>query len=205
MATKDPRVDAYIARQADFARPILEHLRRVVHQGCPDVTETIKWGNPAFDYKGPMAGMAAFKAHCLFGFWKGTLIAARAPGLPAGDGDDGVWGFRRITSLSDLPSEKTLVRLVKVAAQLNDAGVKVPRARKAPKPPLRVPADLAAALKKNARANTTFAAFSPSHRREYIEWITEARTDETRQRRLAQAVAWMADGKPRNWKYMRKS
>jgi uncharacterized protein YdeI (YjbR/CyaY-like superfamily) len=197
MGTRDKRVDAYIAKSAAFARPILEHLRGVVHEGCPEVEETIKWGHVSFGYKGILCGMAAFKEHCTFGFWKGSLIVDAADR----QSDEAMGQLGRITTLGDLPSRKKLVAYVKKAKELNDAGVKVVRKTK-PKPALETPADLLAALKKNKKANATFENFPPSHRREYVEWIVDAKTDETRQRRLAQAVEWMAEGKPRNWKYM---
>ncbi len=198
MGKKDPRIDAYIAKSADFARPILKHLREVVHKGCPDVEETIKWSMPHFDYAGaPLAGMAAFQAHCAFGFWKGSLIV---PGSKEAMGQ-----FGRLTKLSDLPSDRILLGYVKKAARLNEEGVKAPRTVKRPKKEIPMPADLAAALKKNARARATFDDFSPSRRREYLEWIVEAKTEETRRKRLDTAVEWMADGKPRNWKYMRSA
>ncbi|MFL5578852.1 MAG: YdeI/OmpD-associated family protein [Gemmatimonadaceae bacterium] len=198
MGTRDPRIDAIIAKSADFAKPILTHIREAVHAGCPDVVETIKWGMPAFEHKGPMCQMAAFKQHCVFGFWKGKLVLA-------GDyrGEEAMGNFGRIESLKDLPPKRTLVALVKKAAALNDAGVKVPRTKKQPKPALATPPDLAAGLKKNRKAATTFEAFSPSQKREYIEWITEAKTDATREKRLATALEWLAEGKTRNWKYQR--
>lgn len=202
MATRDPRVDQYIARAPEFARPILTYFREVVHSACPDVTETIKWSVPSFEYRGPMCGMAAFKAHCTFGFWKATLLAERDPAMPRADHPAGP--FRRISSLAELPDEKTLRRIVRLAAQLNADGIKAPRPRTSPRPPIRMPRELAAALRKNRRAQAAFEAFSPSHRREYIEWITEARTDATRDRRLAQAIEWIAEGKSRNWKYARR-
>ena len=200
MGTRDPRIDAIIARSADFAKPILTHLREAVHAGCPDVVETIKWGMPAFEYKGPMCQMAAFKQHCVFGFWKGKLVLE-------GDykGEEAMGNFGRVTSLRDLPPKKTLVALVKKAAALNEAGVKVPRTKKRPKPPLETPDELAAAFRqrKHAKARATFEGFSPSQKREYIEWITEAKTDATREKRLATTLEWLAEGKPRNWKYQR--
>jgi uncharacterized protein YdeI (YjbR/CyaY-like superfamily) len=197
MGKKDLRIDAYIAKSADFAKPILKHLREVVHKGCPDVEETVKWSMPHFDYAGaPLAGMAAFKAHCAFGFWKGSLIV---PGSKEAMGQ-----FGRITSLGDLPNDKVLIGYVQKAARLNEEGVKVPRPLKHEKKPIRVPADLAAAFKKNAKARTTFEGFSPSHKREYLEWITQAKAEETRKKRLETAIEWMAEGKPRNWKYMTK-
>jgi uncharacterized protein YdeI (YjbR/CyaY-like superfamily) len=199
MADHDPRVDDYIANAALFARPILTHLRTLVHAGCPDVEESLKWSNPSFAYKGIMCGMAAFKAHCAFGFWKHALIVG-------GDGDrDAMGSFGRITSLDDLPSDRTMIAYVRKAAALNASGVKAPRVPRAPRAPIRVPADVAAALKKNARARRHFEVFSPSHRREYLEWITEAKTDATRQKRLATAIAWIAEGKGRNWKYQPKA
>jgi uncharacterized protein YdeI (YjbR/CyaY-like superfamily) len=195
MGKTDPRVDQYIAKSADFAKPILTHLRKVVHAACPDVEETMKWSAPHFDYKGMMCGMSAFKSHCAFGFWKSSLVLD-APGLR-----DAMGHFGRITSVRDLPSDRVLTGYVKKAAKLNDAGVKVARKPAQPKKPLNVPADFAGALKKTPAARKAFDAFSPSHRREYVEWITEAKTDATRQKRMATAVEWLAEGKSRNWKY----
>jgi uncharacterized protein YdeI (YjbR/CyaY-like superfamily) len=195
MGKRDPRIDAYIAKAADFAKPILIHIREVVHESCPDVEEAMKWSTPSFLYKGPLCGMAAFKQHASFGFWKHDLVT----GSPRVEGS---MGFGRLTNVSDLPPKKTLAAYVKKAAALNAAGVKVERPKKAPKPAVKAPADLAAALKKNAQAKATYDAFSPSHRREYVEWITGAQGEETRARRVKTAVEWMATGKPRNWKYM---
>jgi uncharacterized protein YdeI (YjbR/CyaY-like superfamily) len=198
MPVKDPRVDAYIARSAPFARPILAHLRAVVHAAVPEVEETIKWGFPHFQHEGMLCSFASFRAHCAFGFWKARLLLGDA----ASGGAMGQFG--RITALSDLPSRPALVKLVRKAAALNEAGVKVTRTpRRAARPEARVPADVAAALRGNARAKATFEAFSPSRRREYVEWIVEAKGADTRARRLATAVAWMAEGKSRNWKYER--
>ncbi|MBC7991333.1 MAG: YdeI/OmpD-associated family protein [Luteimonas sp.] len=196
MGQRDPRVDAYIDKSAEFARPILSHLREVVHAACPQVEEAMKWSSPHFVYHGNLCAMAAFKQHATFGFSKGSLFVAD------GRRDEAMGQFGRISKLSDLPSKKTLAGYVKQAMALNEQGVKSPRTKNAaPKPPLPVPADLAAALKKDAKARATFGAFPPSHRREYIEWITEAKRDETRQRRLAQTLEWLAQGKPRYWKY----
>lgn len=198
MATPDPRVDAYIARSAEFARPILSHLRGVVHRACPDVTETIKWGMPHFEYHGLLAGMAAFKAHCSFGFRKGDQVLGGA----ARDGAMGQFG--RITSLDQLPSTRVLAGYVRRAMALNEAGVSAPtRARRAraPRRAPRVPEAFAAALGRNARARATLAALPPGQQREYIEWIAEARREETRRNRIATSVRWLAEGKRRNWKY----
>jgi uncharacterized protein YdeI (YjbR/CyaY-like superfamily) len=198
MGKTDPRIDQYIAKSADFAKPILTHIRRVVHDACPDVVETMKWSSPHFDYKGMMCGMAAFREHCAFGFWKAALVLDN----PAAD--EGMGSFGKLTSIKDLPAEKKLAAYIKKAAKLNDDGVKVARRAAAPKKPIKMPADFAAVLKKNKPALRTFDAFSPSHQREYLEWITEAKTDATRHKRMATAADWLAEGKPRNWKYMPK-
>jgi uncharacterized protein YdeI (YjbR/CyaY-like superfamily) len=199
MGTRDDRVDAYIARSAEFARPILTRLRDVVHAACPEVEETMKWSFPHFMYKGILCSMAAFKQHCSFGLWKNSLIIERGSDDVAKE----MGQFGRITQVSDLPSKKILSGYIKEAMKLNDAGVKSPT-RSKPKTPgeIVVPDDLRIGLQKNKKALATFEKLSPSHKREYIEWITEAKTDATRTRRLETAIEWMAEGKPRNWKYM---
>lgn len=207
MPTKDPRIDAYIERSADFAKPILKKLRALVHKGCPQVTETIKWGMPSFEYNGPFAGMAAFKQHCVFGFWKAVILF----GETKSTGDEKfTWGApgrdpvgAKIMSKDDLPSDATILALIKKAKELNDEGVKVPKEKMAKKPPP-MPKDFAAALKESKQAAANFEKFPPSGKREYIEWITEAKRDETRQKRLATAIEWIAEGKPRNWKYQKR-
>ncbi|MEO8741565.1 MAG: YdeI/OmpD-associated family protein [Lysobacteraceae bacterium] len=200
MAVRDPRVDAYIAKSAEFAQPILRHLREVVHAACPDVEETIKWSMPSFTHAGViLCNMAAFKQHCALAFWKGALIAP-----PDGVSNEQAMGqFGRITKLSELPSKKILVGYIKQAMKLNEEGAKLPSRSKPakPKPTPLAPDDLLAALKKNKSAKTTFDAFPPSCKRDYVDWITEAKRAETRERRVAQAVEWMAEGKRRNWKY----
>jgi len=200
MGKKDPRVDAYIDQAGDFAKPILEKLRAAVHSACPDVEEEMKWSFPHFMYKGMLCSMASFKEHAAFGFWKGSLVLG-----DQSKNSEAMGHLGRLTKLADLPSRKVLTGYIKKAVALNDDGVKVTRAprRAAPKA-VRVPADLAAALNKNQKAHAAFTSFSPSHKREYIEWITEAKQDATRQKRLAQAIEWMAQGKPRNWKYMKR-
>ena len=196
MGERDPRIDGYIAKAAPFARPILEHLRELVHRGCPEVVETMKWSTPAFDYRGPLCSMAAFKARATFGFWRGALVVPSATSMAP------MSQFGRLTSLADLPPDQELLSLIRKAAALNEAGVKAPPRPARVKQPIAMPADLAAALKKNARARATFEGFSPSHRREYLAWITEAKGEATRRRRLATTIEWLSEGKPRNWKYM---
>lgn len=196
-------VDAYIAKSADFAKPILTRLRKLFHQACPDVEEVMKWSFPHFDYKGMMGSMAAFKQHVSFGFWKGKLLDD-PHGLFSGVGKTTSMNARRITDVKQLPADKILLEYIRRAMALNDAGVKATQPKKKPKPPLDVPDYMMKALKKNKKALATFEAFSPSHKREYVEWIVEAKQEETRMQRLSTAIEWMAEGKPRNWKYMRK-
>lgn len=197
MGKRDPRVDAYIAKSADFAKPILTQIRGTVHAACPGVEETLKWSVPFFMHKGILCMMSAFKHHAAFGFWKGSLIVeGGTPNLsPNGQ-------FGRLAKLSDLPSKRTLTAYVKKAAAVNDAGI-AKRRPKAPPKPLKVPAALTAALKNNTKAQAAFVAFPPSHKRDYAEWIADAKADDTRARRVKQAIAWMAEGKSRNWKYER--
>ncbi|MES2018033.1 MAG: DUF1801 domain-containing protein [Pseudomonadota bacterium] len=195
MPTIDPRIDAYIAASPEFAQPILTHLREVIHAACPDVEETIKWSAPFFQYKGMLCHMAAFKAHCALGFWKGALLFPELEKESMGH-------FGRITSVKDLPSKKVIASYVKLAMKLNDDGVQTP-ARVAPKTarPLTVPTYLLDALAANKPALATFNAGSTSFKREYVDWLEEAKTDATRLRRMEQAVEWLAEGKARNWKY----
>ncbi|MEP6915311.1 MAG: YdeI/OmpD-associated family protein [Acidobacteriota bacterium] len=200
MGSRDPRVDAYIGQSAPFAGPILTHIRKVVHAGCPEVEETMKWSFPHFMYKGILCSMASFKAHCALGFWKGSLLTDIAGAKPA----DAMGQFGRITAVADLPGERALTSLVRKAAALNDQGVKAPRTPKAaPRPAPDTPPEMLKALKGSKKASATWEALPPSHRREYLEWITEAKTDTTRQRRVETAVGWLAEGKSRNWKYER--
>jgi len=190
MGTHDRRVDAYIAKSADFARPILKELRAAVHAACPEVAETIKWGMPFFVHRGPLCYMAAFKNHCAFGFWKGRLVRSRVAAAPAAMGQ-----FGRITSRDGLPSRRTLVALVRKAVRINAAGIPSPtRGKAARRPAPRAPADLRARLAANARARRTFAGLPPSARREYVEWLTGAKRAETRSRRLMETVARLAAG-----------
>jgi uncharacterized protein YdeI (YjbR/CyaY-like superfamily) len=196
---KNPAVDAYIAKSAAFARPILTRVRGLMHKACPRIEETIKWGVPHFEYQGVVASMAAFKQHASVGFWKQKLMDDPAGLFPAAG--ESSMGGRKFRSADELPSDVVLLRYIKTAVALNEAGVKVLKAARPKKPPPKLPADLAAALKKNPKAKATYDAFPPSHQREYVEWITEAKQEATRQRRLATAVEWMAQGKSRNWKY----
>ena len=193
----DPRIDAYIDdKAADFARPILRHIRSVIHEACPDCEETLKWSMPSFLYKGKiLAGIASFKAHASFGFWSGSQVVDTS-----GQSATAMGQFGRLTSLDDLPDRKTLIDLTRKAMQLIDEGVK-PVRNKTVKAPLPVPQDLRAAIDAAPTAKATWDAFPPSCQREYVEWVTEAKRDETRTKRLNQTVEWLNEGKRRNWKY----
>jgi uncharacterized protein YdeI (YjbR/CyaY-like superfamily) len=189
---KDPRVDAYIAKANDFAKPILKQIRAALHRGHPAVSETIKWGVPAYiDERGILCMTPAFKQHCAWVFWTGrkpaTVDAAQ---------------LRRITSVKDLPSPRELVAVVKGAAT-RQAPSKTKTVKRAAAP-VKVPAYFLAALRRNPKAREAFDAFPRSHKREYVDWIDSAKTDETRQRRLTTALEWIASGKSRNWKYERR-
>lgn len=199
MGTRDKRVDAYIAKSAEFAQPILRELREIVHEGCPEVEEAMKWSFPNFMYKGILCSMASFKQHCSFGFWKGALILGGKECKPG----EGMGQFGRIVSLKDLPARRALVKYVAEAKRLNDEGVKSPTRSKprTAKAELEVPSLFTAALKKNKKALATFEAFSYSKKKEYVEWVTQAKTDETRGRRLKTSIEWLSEGKARNWKY----
>ena len=199
MAKKDPRIDAYIAKAAPFAQPILRHVRKLVHAACPEVQETMKWRIPHFDYHGIMLGMAAFKEHCSIGFWKGELILGKRAGS-----DGGMGHFGKITSLKDLPSDKQFVEYVRKAAALNKQGIKKPAdlKPKSARPELTIPEYFRTALRKNKKATATFAGFSYTNKKEYLDWLTEAKREETRAKRLKNTIDWLAEGKPRNWKYL---
>ena len=195
--SRDPRIDAYIEGAAPFAQPILSHVRDLVHEACPQVEETVKWGMPTFVHSGGiLCGMAAFKQHASFGFWKHALVVGE------GEPRDGMGSYGKMLSLDDFPAKKIVLAHIRKAMKLNEDGVKAPARRKsAPKPPPEAPADLVTALKENKAAQAAYDAFPPGCKREYVEWIVEAKREETRAKRLAQAVEWMAEGKRRNWKY----
>ncbi|MEO6154118.1 MAG: YdeI/OmpD-associated family protein [Thermomonas sp.] len=195
--TQDPRIDAYIERAAPFAHPILRQLREAVHTACPQAEESIRWGMPSFSHAGSiLCQMAAFKQHASFGYWKHALVMGE-------DAErDGMGSYGKMASLKDIPPKKRLLADIRRAMKLNEDGVKAPAARKATaKSAVETPAELAAALRSNKAAKATFDAFPPSCKREYIQWITEAKREPTRAKRLAQTIEWLAEGKRRNWKY----
>jgi uncharacterized protein YdeI (YjbR/CyaY-like superfamily) len=202
----NPNVDAYIAKAKPFAQPILNHLRELVHKACPDVEETIKWSRPFFEYRGAILGnMSAFKEHCSFGFWgeesKALLSSENVLS------DDGMGSLGRLTTLKDLPADKKMLGWLGQAKSFVDTGQYTSpiaarsKVAKPEKTAVEAPAEFTAALKKDKKAAAVFAAFSPSSKREYVEWIAEAKRPETRDKRILTAVEWIAEGKQRNWKY----
>ena len=204
MSAKDPRIDLYIYNAADFARPILLHLRELIHVACPDVEETIKWSFASFDYKGPMCSMASFKQHCAFGFWKASLMKDKSL-IANAESESAMGHYGKITTLKDLPPDKKIIAHIKEAMMLNEKGIKLPPKKVTTrKKEIVAPDYFLKQLKKNKKALITFNSFSPSHKREYLEWIIEAKTDDTKNRRMDKAIEWMSEGKSRNWKYMKK-
>jgi uncharacterized protein YdeI (YjbR/CyaY-like superfamily) len=202
-SARDPRIDDYIAKAAPFAHAPLEHIRGAMHAALPDVTEAIKWGHPFFLLQGrPFANMAAFKAHCSLGFWKGGRPIAQEA---AGPRDEAMGQFGRVESLAYLPRAAALRQLIVEARAAWSADIEQrASAPAAPKPRREAPAlpdDFAAALRAQPAARARYEAFTPSQQREYVEWITEARREATRASRIAQAIEWIAEGKTRNWKY----
>ena len=199
MSQVDKRVDAYIARSAPFAQPILEHLRALIHKACPDVVETIKWGFPHFVYHGILCSMASFKNHCAFSFWKGSIMKD-PDGILTIVGKTSMGHFGKLTSLKDIPSEKVLIKYLKHASRLNEDDIKIERSNRV-SPALKIPSNFAQRLKKDKKALNVFNNFSISKQQDYIAWITEAKTDLTRSKRIEQSIVWLAEGKSRNWKY----
>jgi uncharacterized protein YdeI (YjbR/CyaY-like superfamily) len=204
--TTNPKVDTYLAKVQPFAQPILEHLRGLVHKACPGVEETIKWSRPFFEYRGAiLCNMSAFKEHCSFGFWGEEIGAVLREAQALRPGAMGSLG--RITSLKDLPSDKLMLGWIRQAAAFVDSGQHTSpiaarhKVVKSPKAAPEMPAEWVSALQRNKKAAAAFAAFSPSCKREYIDWIADAKRVETRDKRIATALQWIAEGKQRNWKY----
>jgi hypothetical protein len=202
MPKSDKRVDAYMAKAEPFAQPILEHLRALVHKACPDVEETIKWSFPVFEYKGLLCSMASFKKHCSFTFFKAAYMSDKSL-ITNANAEVAMGHMGKIMSLKDLPADKKIMANIREAMKLNEDGVHVEK-KASVKKPVVVPVYMKKALASAPESNATFNTFSPSHQREYVEWITEAKTDSTREKRMAQMLEWLAEGKSRNWKYMKK-
>jgi uncharacterized protein YdeI (YjbR/CyaY-like superfamily) len=206
MANKDKRIDAYIAKAAPFAQPILKHFRELVHKVCPEVEETMKWSFPHYDYKGSMmCSIAAFKQHCAINFWKAPLMKNGKELVEKAKTEEAMGHLGKITSLKDLPKDAVLSKYIKEGMRLNDEGVKLsPKPKPAAQKEIATPDYFLAAIKKNKKALKVWEEFSPGKRKEYIQWITEAKTEDTRNSRMETAVEWISEGKIRNWKYLQK-
>ncbi len=205
MKNANPVIDNYVNKAEPFAQPILKHIRELVHEVCPEVKELIKWSFPHFDYKGTMfCSMAAFKQHAVFGFWKASIMADPDKILTTKDRES-MGHLGKLTSVNDLPSDDILRKYMKEAMRLNDEGIKLPEKPKtAEKKELVVPKELIAALNKNVTAKATFEGFSNSNKKEYIDWLVEAKSEETKMKRLETTIEWLSEGKIKNWKYLRK-
>jgi uncharacterized protein YdeI (YjbR/CyaY-like superfamily) len=203
MEQYDARVDAYIAKAAPFAQPILEHIRQMVHEASPLITETVKWSMPFFEYKGPVCMMASFKQHLGFGFWKASRLKDPNGYLLGSDEEAAAGSFGRIEKIEDLPPAEALADFVRQMIALNESGVKEPKKPAASKAEITMPSDFNDLLSGNPKALEHFFNFSPSKKKEYLEWITESKSDATRQKRMEQALEWISEGKSRNWKYQR--
>ena len=201
---KNRLIDSYIKKSAEFSKPVLNHLRELVHTSCPEVEEKMKWSFPHFDYKGEMmCSMAAFKQHCAFGFWKASLMK-NSQKMFEKYGKTAMGHLGQIKNLKDLPPDKVLIAGIKEAMKLNEDGIKTPKSKPVTKEDIKTPDYFMTALKKNKKALETFQNFSASHVREYVEWITEAKTEATRSKRIETALEWLSEGKSRNWKYIKK-
>lgn len=200
MANLDKRIDVYIANSADFARPILKHLRHLVHVACPNVQETIRWGFPHFDHEGIMCSMASFKNHCAFGFWKSSIM--KDAEVLKYNNQKAMGNAGKIQSLPDLLSDKIIISQIREAMKLNEDGIKLPeRKNEDKKPVLITPDSLKRELVKNRKASNTYKNLSFAHKHEYIEWIEESKSEATKQKRILTTVEWLMEGKTRNWKY----
>lgn len=201
----DPRIDNYIEKAQPFAQPVMNKLREIIHKACPEVQETIKWGMPSFDYMGPICSFASFKNHCSFGFWKTSLLKNPEKYLQerSAQGGEAMGNLGKMTSVKDLPPARVLIDFIRQSMKLNEDGIKVekkkPETKVIPTPP-----ELKKALDKNTKARFYFDKFSPSQQKEYNVWIADAKSEATRNKRIADAIEWISVGKIRNWKYVKK-
>lgn len=203
MEQYDPRIDTYIEKSADFAKPILIHLRKLIHRASSEMRETIKWGFPHFDYKGTICSMASFKEHCAFGFWKSSLLSDPYSILKK-ESKESMGQLGRIKSIASLPSDEIITAYILEAISLNEKGIKLPK-KAGPVHTVNIPDYFQKTLNDHADARTHFEKLSNSHRKEYISWIEEAKTDATRNKRISTTLEWLNEGKSLNWKYERKS
>lgn len=195
--SKNKKVDDYILQSQDFAKPILTHLRKLIQIACPQVEESIKWGHPHFEYKGLLCNVAAFNRHCAFGFWKAALM--KDAELLTKNNNDAMGHSGKLKSISDLPKDKIIIARVKEAVLLNEQGVHLPAKKHSEKnPEIKVPLLLKNELIKNKEVDQKFNSLSPSHKKEYIEWIEDAKKEETKFKRIASTIKWVMEGKSTN-------
>lgn len=194
--------DQYIDLQADFARPILQHLRTLIRSACPDGIEEFKWNFPHFTYKGViLCHLGAFKSHLSVGFWL-SAIMDDPDGILQTSERESMGNLGRIKRMEDLPAPEVLVRYVHHAMDLIDQGRKLPSVKEKPKDrTLSIPKILETMLDANPKAKGTFESFSYSAKKDYTLWIDEAKTEATKIKRATQAVEWLEEGKKRHWKY----
>jgi uncharacterized protein YdeI (YjbR/CyaY-like superfamily) len=202
MGHRDQRIDAYIDKAAPFAQPILKHFRELMHRACPDIKENIKWGMPSFELNSIVANIASFKSHLGIAFPKSALM--HDPQKLFSSAEDAIGHFGRISSLEDLPDDEILIKYIQEAAKLDREGKKIPKKPAQPKAEIEMPDYFAAALEKNPTAKQHFESFSPSAKREYMEWLIDAKSEATRNSRLERAMEWITEGKHRLWKYQKK-
>ncbi len=205
MGKKEKLIDAYIAKSADFAKPILMHLRKLVHDACPNVEEKMKWSMPHFDYKGEMmCHMAAFKQHAVYSFWKAALMKDKVL-IENAKAETAMGHLGKLTTLKDLPPDKKIIAWIKEAMSLTDKGIKLPaKAKTTAHKVLEVPDYFIKVLAKNKKAKQNWDAFAYSHKKEYVQWITEAKQEDTRNSRMVKAIEMISEGKGRNWQYETK-
>ena len=184
---RNPKVDAYIDKQQDFAKPILKHVRKLAHEALPRAEEALKWGVPYFTVNGKNAvGMAAFKKHA-------SVMVCSTETAGGGMGN-----FGKLTDVSQLPGDEELIRQFRESAE----AVQSPEtSQPKTKPVLAMPDDLASAIADTPSAQEVFDGFTDAQRRDYIEWVMSAKRQPTREKRVATAAEWIGEGKKRNWKY----
>ena len=202
MGNRNKLIDEYIEKAAPFAKPILSHIRELIHEAWPEIEETIKWKVPVYEYKGIVCATGAFKTHCAFNFFKAKLMKDPYH-VFSEQFSDAAGQFGKLLTVSDLPSDSILREYIQEAAKLNTDKIKGPAKKKEDADHL-IPNDLSIALKNNPIAQKQFETMSLGYKKEYIDWLLDAKMDATRQKRLETAIEWIAEGKPRNWKYMKK-
>ncbi|SEW41674.1 Uncharacterized conserved protein YdeI, YjbR/CyaY-like superfamily, DUF1801 family [Chryseobacterium wanjuense] len=203
MEKYDTKVDEYIEKSPDFAKPILQYLRETIHEVCPDAEEAIKWKFPTFMYKGKiLCSITSFKQYCSMGFWlHGEMKTIKE--LETNAEKSSMFSLGKITKMEDLPAKPLLKKAILEAMELTDMGVTMKKAVPS-KTETPIPDYFKEVLQHNKKAWEVFEKGSPSFRKEYINWITEAKTEATRNKRMEQAIEWISEGKGRNWKYEKK-